>query len=516
MRQLAVLGGVAAATYVAWWWRRRQQNLHRSDESIASTAADPARRVHADAPPLPADLSFLSDSAADLATERRVLLEEQLSRNTQFLGADGQARVAGSYVAVVGVGAVGAHTAALLARTGVQRLRLIDPALVTRRSLSSHALAIASDVGRVAKAQATRRELLRSVPHCRIDVIDDQPLTNTSAPTLLEGVDMAVLAFPSAPPGGAPSSACELADAIAACQRLGIRCLPVLYVDAAKPWAREVAHQRLSLLHDVCGCVQARALCARLRTRLPRLPHMPCGALIVVHSGEHAGPSLRLAPGSEAGADLSRPPATADDADHDATGDGDPPPLCARAAVMGGMGHAAAAAVLAELVGTPLPPSGGVYSKSNRDEAHRALLRRERDVFGGSGGGAADSSAGAAGGGASIRASGGASGGEVEVEAVDVWPEDLEYLVMDVWGGRCPLSGAAIGSGGPSLVFTRWDRTRPASVGNLVLLSKDRADAHDKSEGDPRAEVPPPLRRAIEATLERAARERQAWAVSRA
>ena len=83
---------------------------------------------------------------------------------------------------------------------------------------------------------------------------------------------------------------------------------------------------------------------------------------------------------------------------------------------------------------------------------------------------------------------------------------------MEVWGGRCALSGASGGSGGPSLVLTRWDCAKPASVGNLVLMSRTCAEEHDGKGKAAREEVPRPLRRAVEETLERAANERRAWA----
>ena len=58
-----------------------------------------------------------------------------------------QARVDAAFVVIVGVGAVGSHAAQLIARTGVRRIRLIDGAAVTERSLQSHALAVREDLG---------------------------------------------------------------------------------------------------------------------------------------------------------------------------------------------------------------------------------------------------------------------------------------------------------------------------------------------------------------------------------
>jgi hypothetical protein len=413
-------------------------------------------------------------AAMDDQEETAELLEEQLSRNTQFLGPEGQEKVASASVAVVGVGGVGSHAATILARTGVRHLRLIDPSVVTERSLRSHALAGRSDIG-MGKAEVTARELKRTVPASRIDARQSR-LERATADELLDSIDVAVLCFPSSPsddanePAGSLPSSCLLAAAVAACEQRSIKCVPVLYADASVAGAREVSHQRLSGLHDVCGCVQARQLAARLRTLVANAPLLPCASTLVIHAGEHACPRLQVLPpqrpeGSMATTTMTAAPTL--------------PTARACEAVLAGMGHAAAAAVLTDLAGVPLTPMAGLCSKANREDWLKQVHRRERDTFGGS-------------------------------SKVDLWPEDIEYLVMDVWGGRCALSGGSFG-GGPSLVLTRWDRTRPASVGNLILLAKDRAEAHDKAD-TPMDELQPTLRRCIERALERAARERAAWA----
>ena len=54
------------------------------------------------------------------------ILAEQFTRNIQFFGKEGQARVSGSFVVVVGLGGVGSHAANMLLRSGVSHLRLID------------------------------------------------------------------------------------------------------------------------------------------------------------------------------------------------------------------------------------------------------------------------------------------------------------------------------------------------------------------------------------------------------
>ena len=125
--------------------------------------------------------------------------------------------------------------------------------------------------------------------------------------------------------------------------------------------------------------------------------------------------------------------------------------------------------------------TAGLYSKANREDAHRALCRREREVFGAS-------------------------------APPDVWPEDVEYLVTQVWGGVCAFTGVCLSGGGPALTLTRWDRCRCAAVDNLVLLTKARAEAHDKAVA-PFEALDAELVAAIGHALELAGLERRAWAV---
>ena len=455
-----------------------------------------------------------TEAATEASTEAVELLEEQLSRNTQFLGAEGQARVAGAVVAVVGVGGVGSHAAALLARTGVRTVRLIDGARVGASHLRTHAVAARADVGQL-KVEVTRRALLRTVPGTRFE-LHPTDLTFANAPALLGGADMVLLCMPSAAAGardeggGCPAetvaaaaaavepSACPMAVGVALCARLGIACVPVLSATAKPHPAGSalrigVAHQCYTTLHDACGCVEARTLAARLRALLPDRPPLPCLSQTIVYHGDD-GSALRVrrcaSAASAASATATTATATTAAAAATTTTKRGPPPApaaaaatpCARAAVVAGLGHAGAAAAIVQLAGQPLTPSSATFSRANRDDAHRALVRRERQTFGGAYG-----------------------------APLDVWPEDLEFLIIEVWGGRCALTGACLGGGGPSLALTRWDRSRPTSVGNLVLLEKARAVEHDEAVA-PLDAVPPHVARAIERALERAVRARRAWA----
>ncbi|RMZ90581.1 hypothetical protein DV736_g2179, partial [Chaetothyriales sp. CBS 134916] len=96
------------------------------------------------------------------------LILEQLARNRVFLGDDGLSKVRDSFVVVVGLGGVGSHCVAALARSGVGRIRVVDFDQVTLSSLNRHALATLADVG-APKVNCVRKRLEQIVPWCRVD-----------------------------------------------------------------------------------------------------------------------------------------------------------------------------------------------------------------------------------------------------------------------------------------------------------------------------------------------------------
>ena len=166
MRRAAVgtVAALALAAAVHLHRRRRQRQLNppATGENEEEDVEDLLRQ----------HLPFIDwdEGEADLEAERADLLTEQLSRNEAFLGAEAQAALAGMCVTVVGLGATGSHAAQLLARTGVGRLRLIDPAVVRPHSLRTSALAVAADLGRP-KAAVVRDALLQTVPQAQLEVV---------------------------------------------------------------------------------------------------------------------------------------------------------------------------------------------------------------------------------------------------------------------------------------------------------------------------------------------------------
>jgi len=87
------------------------------------------------------------------------------SRSVLFpgIGADGQRKIAGFSVAIVGVGAVGAAAAELAARAGVGRLTLVDRDVVEDSNLSRQLLFDAADAERVAPKAGAAEARLREI-----------------------------------------------------------------------------------------------------------------------------------------------------------------------------------------------------------------------------------------------------------------------------------------------------------------------------------------------------------------
>ncbi len=119
-------------------------------------------------------------------------LGDRYSRQVLFapIGAAGQARLRACSVAIVGVGATGAAVAALLARAGVGRLRLVDRDYVEGSNLQRQILFDEADarVG-LPKAEAARCQIGRFNSECIVEgrVAD---LVPANIESLLGGVDL--------------------------------------------------------------------------------------------------------------------------------------------------------------------------------------------------------------------------------------------------------------------------------------------------------------------------------------
>ena len=91
------------------------------------------------------------------------LITEQLTRTSSFLTPPRLSTLRSSFIVVVGLGGVGSHCTAALARSGVSRIRIIDFDQVTLSSLNRHALATLADVG-TPKVTCVRKRLEAVAP----------------------------------------------------------------------------------------------------------------------------------------------------------------------------------------------------------------------------------------------------------------------------------------------------------------------------------------------------------------
>jgi|HubBroStandDraft_6_1064221.scaffolds.fasta_scaffold00159_37 hypothetical protein len=93
----------------------------------------------------------------------------RFSRNVALFGTAGQARIASSRVAIVGLGGLGSHVAQQLAYIGVPYIVLIDPDIVTTSSLNRLVGANPSDADSSADKVAVMERLCRQIrPECDI------------------------------------------------------------------------------------------------------------------------------------------------------------------------------------------------------------------------------------------------------------------------------------------------------------------------------------------------------------
>merc|ERR1712194_580996 len=84
---------------------------------------------------------------------------------------------------------------------------------------------------------------------------------------------------------------------------------------------------------------------------------------------------------------------------------------------------------------------------------------------------------------------------------IQIDPDDVEYLMAELWKNKCALSGERLGT---ALELHRWDKTRPATPNNLVLMAQRAAlkfEKDFKELGDGRDGVDADVRERIEGRM---------------
>ena len=101
-----------------------------------------------------------------------------------FLTPTGLTKLRQSFIIVVGCGGVGSHCVTALARSGVEKIRLVDFDQVTLSSLNRHAVATLADVG-TPKVACLQRRIAAITPWVRFD-LRNKKFDAQSADELLE------------------------------------------------------------------------------------------------------------------------------------------------------------------------------------------------------------------------------------------------------------------------------------------------------------------------------------------
>ncbi|KAL3229195.1 hypothetical protein RNJ44_02282 [Nakaseomyces bracarensis] len=100
------------------------------------------------------------------------LFREQLARNYAFLGEDGMEKIKDQYIVVVGAGGVGSWVVTMLTRSGCKKIRVIDFDQVSLSSLNRHSCANLDDVG-VSKVDCLKSHMANIAPWCEIEAINE-------------------------------------------------------------------------------------------------------------------------------------------------------------------------------------------------------------------------------------------------------------------------------------------------------------------------------------------------------
>ena len=344
-----------------------------------------------------------------------VIKEEMYSRISSFFG-DTYGNITESFIVVVGLGGVGSHATNMLVRSGVTNIRVIDFDQVTLSSLNRHAMATLGDVGKP-KAEVMKRRIQEVAPWCRVDSIVEM-FKGSEAHRLLQGSPTFVL--------DCIDDVTTKAELIAYCLKNDLRVITSMGAGGKADPTR----LRVSPLSD---CMND-PLASKIKWKLKK-HGVSAEEVMSVFSIEK--PTVDLLPLDE---EQSANPQDFGTIDY----------LRIRVMPVLGtspaiFGQALASKVLCALAKNDY--NGEVCERMSKNLKHKLLqtLRSiERRRFGSS-------------------------------DQVDIDDEDIEFIIAQVWGSRCAITGRRFGGHAP-LMLVRWDRDLAPTVDNLVLMTKPYAD----------------------------------------
>ncbi|KAK4838349.1 hypothetical protein QYF36_013077 [Acer negundo] len=387
----------------------------------------------------------------DLLTDE--IVSEQLTRNIQFFGLESQRKVTGSYVVVIGLGGVGSHAAAMLLRSGVGKLLLVDFDQVSVSSLNRHAVATRADVG-TPKSMCLKKHFSSIFPECHIDAkvllydaSSEEEILSDHPDFVLDCID----------------NIDTKVALLAACVRRGLKVLSATGAGArADPTRIRVADIRESTNDPLSRSVRHRL----------RKNYGIEGGIPVVFSLEK--PKAKLLPFKGPSGKVENP------SDYQMV-----PGFRVRIIpVMGSIpaifGLVMSSYVVTQLAGLQVETEPIINLDIDHYRVlHQRLIEHEESLYG--------------------------TAMEVQVDV-----EEVMYIAKELWHGRSARDQSAkdVGRGMwrsvNELMLVRWDRTKPASVSNLVLLKFKEGEEHESRTLDDIKEKEPEFFKRVTSVLKRA------------
>ncbi|KAH7533254.1 hypothetical protein FEM48_Zijuj04G0111100 [Ziziphus jujuba var. spinosa] len=385
------------------------------------------------------------------------IVSEQLTRNIQFFGLESQRKVTASYVVVIGLGGVGSHAASMLLRSGVGRLLLVDFDQVSLSSLNRHAVAKRADVG-IPKAQCLKEHFSSIFPECHVeakvllyDASSEEEILSGCPDFVLDCID----------------NIDTKVALLAACVRRGLKVLSATGAGArADPTRIRVADLRESTNDPLSRSVRHRL----------RRDYGIDGGIPIVFSLEK--PKAKLLPFKGPSGEEENP------SDYQIV-----PGFRVRIIPVLGtipaiFGQVMASYVVTQLAGLQVQTEAVVnLDVDHYRTLHQRLIEHEESLYG--------------------------TAMQVQVsDQVDV--DEVMYIAKELWHGRSAreLSANDVGRGMwrsvNELMLVRWDREKPASVSNLILLKFKEADEHESMTLDDIKEKEPEFFNRVTSVLKRA------------
>ena len=493
----AFLGGCGITATLFFWHQRKLQ----ASSSRRSTLIDESSGGLLGSP-----LEPVAQRQRKLPNEIR---EEQLSRHTLFFGQCGIKKLKEASVCVVGVGGVGSHTAHMLARSGIGLLRLIDFDQVTVSSLNRHATATLNDVG-IAKVECLARYLRLICPDERFLKVEPigEMYTDATGERLLKlsdnGTDkqwdMVIDCIDDVPTKAALLRYCLCNKIrVLSCMGAAGKSDPTrLHISDMRSAARDPL---ASKIRQALKQTMKDSICGDDTTYLDDMDQ-----LTILFSSETT--VVKLAEFTEE----QKQEGVREFGAVDGMRIRLLPVLGTMPAIMG---QALAGICITVLAGQKLQPvTGERVGRNTRNKIYQKLVQREQDFAkrvriqvqeaGDRSITQQTKSVNGDGELITIRAANGDL--KTKLQPTIIWighvqidqADDMEYM-MEIWRNRCAITGARLGV---VLHLVRWNRSRPSTCNNLVLISANVLDEFERDPETFKASIDSATRQCIEKRLD--------------